>query len=83
MMGGHSLAMALLPAAVGYWVLTVSGKEKDWVKTLGMWLGVTIIALSIASTACKAYCMMGGQGVCSTKMACPFSSKPVPPAPQD
>ncbi len=83
MMGAHGLAMSLLPAAVGYWVLIASGKEKDDVKKLGKWLGIAIIALSVLGTACKVYyCAMGKMGMCQSKMACPMAGKPAPMAPQ-
>lgn len=80
-MMSHGIATLLISSAVGYWVLTAAGREKNRVKTLGLWLGLLIIIISLAGAACKIACaiqtcqmgrsggaMMGGK-------ACPFGSK--------
>jgi hypothetical protein len=76
-MMGHGMSVLLITSAVGYWTLTSAGREKGRVKTLGQYLGLLIIVLSLAAGACKAYytvkaCQMGG-GMYSK--ACPFGSK--------
>jgi len=77
MMMGHGMSVLLVTSAVGYWTLTAAGKEKGRVKTLGQYLGLLIIVLSLASAACKiSYavkaCQMGG-GMYGN---CPFTGKP-------
>ena len=81
----HGISVLLVTSAVGYWVLTHSQKEKGNIKRLGQWLGLAIIALSVAGAACRIYCavsgsscsMMGGMGKGG---ACPFTGKPAEPA---
>lgn len=66
----------LISAAAGYWVLTISEKERGRVKTLGQWLGLLIIVVSVVGAGCKLYCMMGSGGMgMPGGMACPFVKK--------
>ncbi len=74
----HGISVLLVTSAVGYWTLTAAGKEKGRVKTLGQYLGLLIIVLSLASAACKvAYavkaCQMGG----GMYGKCPFTGSPM------
>ena len=78
MMMGHGMSVLLVTSAVGYWTLTAAGKEKGRVKTMGQYLGLLIIVLSLFGAACKIYCALqachasggyfGGKG-------CPWVSK--------
>lgn len=77
-MMGHGMSILLITSAVGYWTLTSAGREKGRVRTLGQYLGLLIIVLSLAATACKAYytvkaCQASG----SYGMMCPFTGKPM------
>ena len=84
MMMGHGMSVLLVTSAVGYWTLTAAGREKGRVKTLGQYLGLIIVVLSLASAACKVYCMVtssscpmvGGMSRGMGK-SCPFTGKPV------
>lgn len=68
---GHSVGILLVAAAAGYWVLTLANKEKGRIKNFGQLLGLLIIVVSVALTACKIYRMTN----CSPFMgkACPFT----------
>lgn len=76
----QGVSVLLLTSAAGYWVLTASGREKGRIKMLGQVLGLLIVVLSVAGTACKLYCtftgtscpMLGGK---SWGKACPMGSK--------
>jgi hypothetical protein len=77
-MMGHGISVLLVTSAVGYWTLIAAGKEKGRVKTLGQYLGLLIIVLSLASAACKVYytvqaCQASG-GMYGKN--CPFTGKP-------
>jgi hypothetical protein len=50
-----SVGMLLIAAGVGYWVLTLAGKQKARIKTLGRWLGLLIIIVSVLGASCKMY----------------------------
>jgi hypothetical protein len=72
----HGVSPLFISAAAGYWVLTQAAKEKGRVKQLGQWLGIAIIALSVAGAACKLYLITSA---CATgKPYCPFVGKSVP-----
>ena len=78
MMIGHGMSVLLVTSAVGYWTLTAAGREKGRVKTLGQYLGLLIMVLSLLGAACKAYyavkaCRAAG----SYGGACPFTGKPM------
>ncbi len=81
MMIGHGMSMLLITSAVGYWTLTSAGKEKGRIKTLGQYLGLLIIVLSLASGACKTYyavkACQGGTGGGMYGNNCPFTGKPI------
>ena len=72
----HGIALLLLSAAVGYWVLErASGQKKD-LKTIGQIIGALIIAISFLGVACKVYCLTTGKSSCPSgmypgKKACP------------
>lgn len=81
----HGIGILLISSAVGYWTLTAAGKEKGRIKTLGQYLGLLIIVLSLAGAACKAYCMVTGSACPPGKMGgsyaagknCPLTGKPM------
>lgn len=77
-MMGHGVAVLLVSAAAGYWVLTQSEHQKAGVRKLGQYLGVAIVVLSMVGAACKIYsivtCYGGGMG----KVMCPMTGKPLP-----
>ena len=78
MMMGHGISVLLVTSAVGYWTLTTAGKEKGRVKTLGQYLGLLIIVLSLFSAASKIYCAVqacqAGGGYFGGK-GCPWGGK--------
>ena len=77
-MMAHGVATLLISSAAGYWVLTSASSQKGRVKTLGQWLGLLIIAVSVVGAACKVYSLSN----CKGKMiSCPFTGATVP-APQ-
>ena len=72
----HGVSVLLISAAAGYWVLTLSDKERGRVKQLGQWLGLAIIVISVVGAGCKLYCMMKSQGMgMPSGMSCPFTKK--------
>ena len=72
----HGVSVQLISAAAGYWVLTMADKERGRVKTLGQWLGLAIIVISVVGAGCKLYCMTTGQGISMPAgMACSFGKK--------
>ncbi len=72
----HGVGLLMISAAAGYWVLTLSVKEKGRVKTLGNVLGFLIIAISVLGSACKIYSLVN----CSPYYGkgCPFIGKMAP-----
>ena len=69
----HGISATLIASAVGYWVLTIAGKEKGRVQKLGQFLGVFILLVSLASAACKIACAVQAcQAGYSSGKACPF-----------
>ena len=78
MMMGHGISVLLVTSAVGYWTLTAAGKEKGRVKTLGQYLGLLIIVLSLFGAASKIYCAVqachASGGYLSGK-GCPWGGK--------
>ena len=78
MMMGHGISVLLVTSAAGYWTLTAAGKEKGRVKTLGQYLGLLIIVLSLFGAASKIYCAVqacqASGGYLSGK-GCPWGSK--------
>lgn len=82
MMMGHGMSVLLVTSAVGYWTLTSAGREKGRVKTLGQYLGLLIIVLSLAAGACRAYymvkaCQAGKMGGYGAAKNCPFTGAPM------
>lgn len=63
-------AWLLISAAVGYWVITLAEHQKGNTKTMGRWLGVLIIIVSLVGTACGIYCAATGKWG-----ACPLGSR--------
>ena len=68
---GHSVGILLIAAAAGFLVLTLANKEKGRVKNFGQLLGLLIIVVSVALTACKLYYCMASCSPSAGK-ACPF-----------
>lgn len=66
----HGVAWLLVSAAAGYWVLQQAEEQKGGLQTLGRWLGITIIAVSVVGTGLKVYKLsqickqMLAQGIC-------------------
>ena len=81
----HGVSGLLISAAAGYWVLTASGSQKGRIKTLGQWLGLVIVVVSLVGAACKVYYLTsGGKGfLCPSGKACPFTGRmnPANPSP--
>lgn len=75
----HGISGLLIAAAAGYWVLTVSQKERGRVKQLGQWLGLVIVLVSVAGAACKLYYTLTCQvtDACPSGPKCPFTGKPL------
>ena len=82
MMMGHGVTGSLITAAIGYWVLTVAGKEKNNVKTLGQWLGLLIVLIGLGGAACKFYSMTTGRPMGPSSIMCPFAGRQGPPSAQ-
>lgn len=78
----HGVSTLLVAAAAGYWVLVQSTHQRDRVKMLGQWLGLVIIVVSVAGTACKLYTLATGKSMssmmCPAGKSCPFSAKQAP-----
>ncbi len=80
----HGVSPLLIAAAAGYWVLTQAQKERARIKTFGQWLGVAIIAVSVAGAACKLYWITTGKPLglkglsCPAGISCPFTGKSQP-----
>jgi hypothetical protein len=81
----HRIVAYLIGLAVGYWVLTLAEKEKNFNKTLGKIIGGIIIVVSLIGPLCIAgKCMMGkcemGSGCCSSMSSCPMEKGGAPMA---
>ena len=77
-MMGQGIGVTLITAAVGYWVLVTSEKEKGQVKKTGQILALIIILISLAGAACRVIGFARAKGYCpGGKMACPFVGKPM------
>ncbi|PIQ82875.1 MAG: hypothetical protein COV76_01400 [Candidatus Omnitrophica bacterium CG11_big_fil_rev_8_21_14_0_20_64_10] len=80
MFGG--IPLLLIAAAAGYWVLTLAAGQKGNLKRFGQIVGILIVVVAIAGTACKlsyqwrGRCGMGSKG----KMACCASKGMMPKA---
>ena len=83
----HGVALLLLTAAVGYWVLERASNQKKELKMVGQIVGALIIAISLLGVACKIYylatgkaaCPPGmypGKRACQAGMNCPFMPQP-------
>lgn len=76
--GGHGVAVLLVSAAAGYWVLAQSGGQKGGVRKLGQYLGVAIILISVVGAACKIYSIVTCYGTGMGKSAmCPMTGMPM------
>ena len=71
-MMGHGVAVLLVSAAAGYWVLAQSEHQKAGVRKLGQYLGLAIIVVSIVGAACKVYSLVTCYGGMGKGMACPM-----------
>ncbi len=78
-----SIAPLLIASAAGYWVLTLAGREKGRIKTLGNLIGLIIIVISLAGAGLKIYCCLSA---CASSgkmgmMNCPYTGRmAAPPA---
>jgi len=74
---GGGVALLLLSAAVGYWVLERANDQKKELKTVGQVVGYLIIVLSFIGVACKVYALSTGRwvGYCPAKSGCPAGFK--------
>lgn len=84
-MMGHGVGTFLISAAAGYWVLTLAGTQKNRVRKLGEVLGLLIIIVSLAGTACKLYFLATGKSPVAIwcpagKVFCPFPGAQATPA---
>ena len=76
-MMSHGVALLLLSAAAGYWVLERAEGQKKNLKQIGQLVGGLIIVISLLGVACKVYYLMKGtKMVCPSGMGCPFMSRP-------
>lgn len=71
----HGIAPLLVAAAAGYWVVTQAEHQKGGVRTLGQYLGVAVILVSVLGVACKLYAITTGQGM-GDQGFCPISAGP-------
>lgn len=76
-MVGHGVAVLLVSAAAGYWVLGHSEHQKGGVKKLGQYLGVAIILVSVIGAVCKIYSIVTCYGPGRAAM-CPMTGKLLP-----
>ena len=58
----HGVAILMLAAVGGYWVLERSVNQKGQIKQVGQVLGTIIIAMSLAGMACWVWGAATGQG---------------------
>ena len=77
-MMSHGVALLLLSAAVGYWVLERAEGQKKNLKQIGQLVGGLIIVISLLGVACKVYYLMKGGKMmyCPPGMNCPFMGRP-------
>ena len=70
----------LFGLALGYWVLTLAEKEKNFNKKLGKTIGWVIIVVSILGPLCLAgsrvFCH-AYSGSCAGAWACPYENHPM------
>ena len=75
----HGLGLFMISAAAGYWVLVQASGQRNQMKKLGQYLGLIIIAISLAGAACKIYHLATGKSLirslCPPGMGCPFMNK--------
>ena len=70
----HQIVAYLISLAVGYWILTLSEKEKGKNKTIGQVIGWIIIVVSLAGPLCIGACHLlcrTQSGSCSYSSCCP------------
>jgi hypothetical protein len=72
----HRIVAYLIGLAVGYWVLTLAGKEKNLNKTVGQVIGWIIIVVSFVGPLCLAgsaiFCRTHSD-TCSYSSGCPWN----------
>ncbi len=77
----RQIAAYLITLAVGYWVLTLAGKEKGTNQKIGKVIGWIIIVVSLFGPLCLAACHMkcGSDPVeCSYMSHCPMEKGGMP-----
>ena len=76
-MAEHHIVAYLITLALGYWVLTLAGKEQKTSKTIGQLIGWAIIVVSLCGALCLGACKLMAchsmAGSCDTSAACPYS----------
>jgi hypothetical protein len=70
----HKIVAYLISLAVGYWFLTLAGKEKGNNQKIGKVIGWIIIAVSLAGPLCLGACHL----MCHSKMDACYSSTACP-----
>ena len=76
-MMSHGVALLLLSAAVGYWVLERAENQKKNLKKIGQAIGGIIIAISLIGVVCKVFYLTNGAKMsCPPGMNCPFMGRP-------
>lgn len=77
-MGGSHIVAYLVTAALGYWVLTIAGKEQGPNKTIGKVIGWLIIIVSVFGILCAGACRVfescGPSGMDQSGYACPYTN---------
>ncbi len=71
----HKIVAYLISLAVGYWVLTLAGKEKGITQKIGKVIAWIIIVASLAGPLCMGACHLmchSKMDACSTSAACPW-----------
>ena len=75
-MVSHRIVAYLIGLAVGYWVLTLADKEKDFTKTVGKVIGWVIIVVSFFGPLCLAGSALichSHSGSCNYSAQCPWN----------
>ena len=72
----HQVVAYLVALAVGYWVLTLAGKEKGKNQLTGQVIGWAIIIVAagglLCSAVCRVYCHLKPD-TCSYSASCPWN----------
>ncbi len=72
-----NVAWLLIASAVGYWVMTLAQRQKGNTKTVGKWLGVMIIIVGLAGSACTIACVVSGKAGACPPMGKAYGSCPL------